>query len=146
MSEYTEDRIALMSLFPRGRCTRDEENHCVLTARQANRRLDFVYVQDPNRKLGIFYVGNGRIYRNVLRDLIIDEIEADGEGILHVRWVPEVAKRLPWFSKRRATRPQWGWFVKKTSPERGSGVSQGVPLSSTQGGGLVGCQTRATRR
>jgi hypothetical protein len=127
MTLFATERTALSSLFPRGRFTRDEEGACVLTAKRAARAKDFLYVQDPGRKVGIFYVGNGQAYRNRLRGLIVGEVEAQGEGLIHVAWVPEVAERLPWFTRARPRNPGdasrfTGAHLRGTSgPGQGSG-------------------------
>jgi hypothetical protein len=59
-----------------------------------------VFVQSPGKLLGVFYVGNGAVYRTRLGDLVRGWLKGDGEGILHVAWDPEVAKLLPWFTKK----------------------------------------------
>jgi hypothetical protein len=105
MSQYATERAALSTLFPRGRFTRDEEGACVLTSRRQARAKDFLYVQDPGRKVGIFYVGRGQAYRKALQGLIVEEIEAQGEGLIFTRWLPEVAERLPWFTRAKPRNP-----------------------------------------
>jgi hypothetical protein len=144
MTQFATERAALSSLFPRGRFTRDEEGACILTAKLARRSKDFAYVQDPGHKLGIFYTGNGRAYRKALNGLILDQIEADGEGLFHVAWVPEVAERLPWFSRRRVVKPEGGWNFKKAQVANSFGVSEGSSKQRDMGEGAPGSQEVTT--
>ncbi len=144
MTDYSTDRAALSTLFLRGRFTRDEENHCILTAKLARRSKDFAYVQDPGRKLGIFYTGNGRVYRKTLRDLIVEDLPCDGEGILFVKWVPEVAGKLPWFTRRRVVKPEGGWNFKKAQTANSFGVSGGPNEQRDRGEGAPGSQEVTT--
>lgn len=99
---YAEERAALREIFPRGRFQKDEDGTCILKARQKVFAWDHVFVQAEGRLLGIFYVGKPNRYRNRLGELIADELRGDGEGILHVRWSPEVGQKLPMFSRKPA--------------------------------------------
>jgi hypothetical protein len=131
---YATDKAALLAVFPRGRMTRTEDGACVLRARRRARARDEVYVYGPG-KLGVMYAGTGQVYRKRLQGLTIDELPCDREGIVYVRAVPDVAERLPWFSKNKPHNPEGiGKFVRHSSRAT-SGAIGASGLTTGQGEG-----------
>jgi hypothetical protein len=114
MSEFARERALLQEIWPRGRFERLEDGTCQVVARKKARARDcaFVYSAGPEKKLGILYVGRPWVYQRRLGALILDHLACQREGVLYVKWDPEVGKLLPWFSRRKP-RPLCGVALQK---------------------------------
>lgn len=97
------DRSILRKLFPRGRFVKDEDGTCVLRARSRRWKEDHLFIQAPGRLLGVYYVGSPTRYLKRVSDYVVEHLKADGEGILHLRWAPDLSTLLKAFNKRQAT-------------------------------------------
>jgi hypothetical protein len=97
--DFTEQRARLATILPRGRFERAEDGTCVVTS-----RIDpgaHLFEHTPGKLVGLFYAGGPVRYLRALRGLVVRHLEGDGEGIVHISWTPEVAARLPDFSRGR---------------------------------------------
>ena len=99
-SEYREQAARLLSLFPRGRIVADADGTAIIVAKARRIVRDHLFEQAPGRLVGLLYVGRPKFYLDNLAGLVERHLVGDGEGILHLRWCPELAKALPWFSRR----------------------------------------------
>lgn len=99
VDDFSEQCGRLAVLFPRGRFAQDEDGTCVLRARPGTR--DHVFEHTPGCVVGLFYEGGPIRYLRALRGLVLRHLAGDGEGILYLAWTPELAARLPAFSRGR---------------------------------------------
>jgi hypothetical protein len=98
-NDFPEQRARLATILPRGRFQRAEDGTCV-----ASSHTDpgaHLFEHTPGKLVGLFYVGGPARYLRALRGLVVRHLEGDGEGILHIAWTPELADRLPGFSRGR---------------------------------------------
>lgn len=102
---YLAEREALREIFPRGRFVEDEDGTCTVRALAKAWSRDHLYVQATGRLVGVFYVGMPLRYLSRVRDLVEEHLEADGEGVMYLRWTPALAKRLPMFSLKAVCNP-----------------------------------------
>ena len=125
---YLAERAALKLIMPRARVVQDVDGTLIVTARAARHAPNHLYVQAPRRFVGMFYSGSPRVYLFRAAGLVERHLAGDGEGILHLRWCPELAKALPWFSRptRRGIgkplRPRHGDAKPALSPVSGAEV------------------------
>lgn len=102
---YLAEREALRQVFPRGRFVEDEDGTATVRARRQAFRGDHVFVQARGRLLGVFYVGRPARCLSRVEGFLVEHLAGDGEGILHLRWDPEVGVRLPMFSRKTPNDP-----------------------------------------
>jgi hypothetical protein len=100
MAEYAEQRARMASLVPRGRFTQDEDGTCILRG-ETRSCGTHLYEQAPGKLVGLYYVGGPCRYLRALDGLVVRHLAGDGEGILHLAWSPDLAERLPAFSRGR---------------------------------------------
>jgi hypothetical protein len=90
----------LRTVFPRGRFKRDEDGTAILLPRSRRWAGCHLYEQAPGRLVGLAYVGaSRRITQGGLARYLVQHFAGDGEGFVHLRWDPALARLLPTFSK-----------------------------------------------
>ena len=95
------DRAALRKLFPRGRFALDSDGSCIMVARQARKRNWRLFLVSPGKTVGLYYEQAKRpegLFRK-LRPLTVKILDGELDGVLHLRWAPELERLLPEFSK-----------------------------------------------
>jgi hypothetical protein len=97
--DLIDQRARLATIFPRGRFARDVDGTAILTSRADPSA--HVFEVAPGRLVGLLYAGGPSRYLHALQGLVVRHLDGDGEGILHLRWSPELAARLPAFSRGR---------------------------------------------
>ncbi len=103
---YAAQVARLAEVFPRGRFKRDLDGTAILVPRSRRWAGCHLYEQAPRRLVGLFYVGSPRKVTGRLAAYLVKHLAGDGEGIVHLRWDPELARVLPTFSlgAQRGTR------------------------------------------
>jgi hypothetical protein len=95
----------LRTVFPRGRFERDKDGTAILVPRSRRWAGCHLYEQAPGRLVGLCYVGSPRkITEGPLAAHVVKHLAGSGEGVVHLRWDPALARVLGTFSHLRSGR------------------------------------------